>query len=73
MNEEIEIKKGVPIPKKKGRGLGDLTLSIRDLNINDSIYVEEGERTKYYVIAKRLGIIISIRKTKKGYYLWRKS
>ncbi len=73
MNEEIKIKKGVPIPKKKGRGLGELTSSIKDLNINDSIYVEEAERTKYYVIAKRLGIVISIRKTEHGYYLWRKS
>jgi len=73
MNEEIEIKKDVPIPKKKGRELGELTSSIKDLNINDSIYVEEDERTKYYVIAKRLNIIISIRKTEQGYYLWRKS
>ena len=73
MNEEIKIKKGVPIPKKRGRELGELTSSIKALEVNDSMNVKEGERTKYYVIAKRLNIIISIRKTEQGYYLWRTS
>ncbi len=73
MKDEIEIKKGVPIPKKKGRELGKLTSSIKDLKINEPMYVDEDDRTKYYVIAKRLKIVISIRKTEHGYYLWRKS
>ena len=71
-----KIEKGIPIPAKEGRGRfkGELRLTMEQMEVGDSIVIEDKHRQQIHQIANTIGIGYTSRtisKTPKRVRVWR--
>jgi len=71
-----KIEKGIPIPAKEGRGRykGELRLTMEQMEVGDSIVIEDKHRQQVHQIANTIGIGYTSRtisKTPKRVRVWR--
>lgn len=71
-----KIEKGIPIPAKEGRGRfkGELRLTMEQMEVGDSIVIDDKHRQQIHQIANTIGIGYTSRtisKTPKRVRVWR--
>ena len=72
----FEIEKGIPIPKSDGRGRskGELRLTMEQMEVGDSIIIDDKNRFQIHQIANTIGIGYksrTISKAEKRIRVWR--
>lgn len=67
----FKIEKGIPLPETTQRTGHNIQL-LNDMQPGDSVYIADAERAaRFYRVAKKLGILIAIRREGKGARMWR--